>query len=80
MADNYKTLWLIPGFCLFTIGMGLAKQSQQLVGIVTGALPFFALAYWLHQIGPDLMKMLGIGAYCELGLGVVLIVLSFRGK
>jgi hypothetical protein len=80
LGGNQKALWLIPISCIITIVAGFAKQSQKSAALFAGVLPFFALAYWLYQLGSDLMKILEIGAYFGLGLGLVLILLSATSK
>ena len=80
LGGIYLAFWLIPVFCITTIVAGLIKQSQKSGALLTGSLPFFALAYWYYQLGPDLLKILTIGAYVGLGLALALIVLSTKLK
>jgi hypothetical protein len=80
IGGAHKALWLIPISCIITIVAGFTNQSQKSAALFAGVLPFFALAYWLYQVGSDLMKILEIGAYFGLGLGLVLIVLSVTSK
>ena len=80
LNDQQKLLWLIPIFCVITIIGGLTGRSQKIAAQLTGALPFFALAYWLHQLGGDLMKVLNIGAYGSLILGLIMFLVARRLK
>jgi amino acid transporter len=81
LGDNQKLLWLIPISCGITIAAGCMKQGQKSAAQFAGALPFLALAYWLNQLGLDVLKnFLAFGAYASLGLGLALIILSVKLK
>ncbi len=81
LGGNQKLLWLIPISCAMTIIAGYMKQGQKSAAQFAGVLPFFALAYWVHLLGVDVVKnVLAFGAYAGLGLGLALIVLSFKLK
>lgn len=73
-------LWSIPAFSAITVFAGMAKSSQKGVAQLAGALPFFALAYGLYNVGQDLMKIVAIGGYLSLGLGLALFILARRIK
>ena len=81
LGGNQKALWLIPISCGITIVAGYLKQGQKSAAQFAGVLPFFTLAYWLHQLGIDVVKnVLAFGAYAGLGLGLLLLILSARLK
>ncbi len=73
-------LWSIPIFCAITIFATMTKRNAKIIGQLTGALPFFVLAYGLYQEGKDLMQVLGMGAWIGLVLGLVLFILPRRLK
>ncbi|MBA4150147.1 MAG: hypothetical protein H0X66_18725 [Verrucomicrobia bacterium] len=73
-------LWSIPIFCAITIFATLTKRNAKITGQLTGALPFFVLAYGLFQEGKDLMQVLGMGAWIGLVLGLALFILPRRLK
>jgi amino acid transporter len=81
LGGYQKLLWLIPISCGITIAAGCMKQGQKSAAQFAGALPFLALAYWLNQLGLDVLKnFLAFGAYASLGLGLALIILSVKLK
>jgi hypothetical protein len=81
LGGSQKLLWLIPISCGITIAAGYLKQGQKAAAQFAGVLPFFALAYWIYQLGFDVIKnMLAFGAYGGLALGGVLLVLSAKSK
>ena len=80
MGDEQRLLWSIPIFCAITIFAGVTKRSQQIVGQLTGALPFCVGIYWYSKIGSDLTHILTYGAYLSLIFGAALFVLPRKAK
>jgi len=80
MRGHQKWLWIIPIFSVITIFVPAVGHCRKIAGLLTGALPFLTLGYGLSQIGGDLMKLLHIGAYAGLALGLLLFILSLRLK
>lgn len=79
-GGQFSLLWSIPIMSAITIAAGISKQSQKVVGELTGALPFCALGLGLYHNGQDLLKVLEIGAYASLASGLVLSVVARRLK
>jgi len=80
MGDEQRLLWAIPVFCVITIIAGLAKRSQNIVGQLTGALPFCVGAYWYSKLGSDLFHILTYGAFLSLICGAALLILPSKAK
>jgi len=68
-------LWLIPVFCVVTLFAAFTKGSQEVIGRLTGAFPFFLLGYQLSQNGKDLMEAISFGGYLSLSAGLALFIL-----
>jgi hypothetical protein len=79
-GGKYLLLWSIPVFCVLTFFAGITKTSQRAAAQFTGMLPFCFLGVGLYSEGADLMKVLTIGAYASLVLGLLLILLPTRLK
>jgi hypothetical protein len=79
-GGKFQLLWAIPIFCAFTVLAGITKSSQRVVAQLTGALPFFVLVVGLKEEGGDLLRVLGIGGYGSLALGLLLLILPRRLK
>ena len=79
-GGRWLLLWSIPIFCVLTIFAGITKRSQKIVAQFTGALPFFVLGFGLYHEGKDLLRVLEIGAYAGLALGLVLFFVARRLK
>jgi hypothetical protein len=45
-GDGQRLLWAIPIFCAITIFAGVTKRSQQVIGQLTGVLPYVVGVYW----------------------------------
>src|ERR1041385_2628075 len=70
MPGNPKWLWIIPVFSVITILAALTGRCRKIAAIFTGALPFCVLAYWLNQLGSELLRTLGLGAWLSLICGL----------
>ncbi len=73
-------LWSLPIFSALTILAGMTKNRSKSLAQFTGALPFFVLAYGLYNVGSDLIRILAIGGYLSLILGLALFILARRLK
>ncbi|MFN7139408.1 MAG: hypothetical protein ACK4UN_08725 [Limisphaerales bacterium] len=72
-------LWSIPIFCAITIFATVTKRSPKIIGQLTGALPFFVLAYGLYH-EKELLKIVAFGGWISLILGLALFILPRRLK
>jgi hypothetical protein len=79
-GEEYLLLWSIPILSAITVIAGMAKLSQKVVAQMTGAVPFIVLGIGLYHIGKDLLKVLEIGAYAGLALGLVMFIIARRLK
>ena len=73
-------LWSVPIFSALTIFANLTGRNQKIVAQLTGALPFIILAYALSQGGRDVLRLLEVGAYVSLVIGLALFVLPRKLK
>ena len=80
LGHEQRLLWLIPVLCIITIVAGVTRMSQNVVGRLTGILPFIVGIYWYNKIGSDLLHILTYGAFLSLAFGLALIVLPGRSK
>lgn len=80
LGGTLRWLWLIPTFSGLTLLAVRTKRYQRIVSWFTGALPFCALAYWLNQLGSDLLRHLSVGAWLSLICGLALLILPHRLK
>lgn len=80
-GGKYILLWAIPIFSAVTVFAGITKNpNQKAVAQLTGALPFFVLGAALYDGGKDILRMLEIGAYAGLAIGLVLFLVARRLK
>jgi hypothetical protein len=80
MGDEQRFLWLIPVGCVITILAGVTKRSQQIIGQLTGLLPFLVGIYWYVKIKDDLFHVLTYGAFLSLIFGAALFILPRKAK
>lgn len=80
LGDAQRLLWLIPILCAITIVAGVTKQSQKIVGQLTGILPFCVGGYWLYKLGSDMLHILTYGALLSLICGAALFILPRKDK
>lgn len=80
LGEKQRALWLIPAFSVFTIFAAKTKRCQKVIAQLSGALSFCVLAYWLNQLGSDLLRHLSFGAWLSLICGLALIILPHRLK
>jgi len=80
MGDMHRLLWAIPVFSLLTLIAGFTKQSQKLVGQLTGILPFLVGIYWYIKLRDDFFHVLTYGAYLSLIFGAALFILPRNTK
>jgi hypothetical protein len=74
-------LWSIPIFSVITILINvITKNRIRIVAQFTGTFPFVGLAYGLYHLKIDFMRILAIGGYLSLILGLALFILPFRRK
>jgi len=74
---SYANLvWLIPGFSVLLIYLGVAGKNLKLIGVITGLLPFLGFLYALTELGGDIFHVLGIGAYLTMLSALILILAS----
>ena len=69
-------LWAIPFGSAASAILALAGRPVRNVAQMTGILPFLFLAYFMKDLGVNLIGELSFAGYGELALGVVLIILS----
>jgi hypothetical protein len=79
-GDEQRLLWAIPIFCAITIFAGVTKRSQQIIGQLTGALPYIVGVYWYLKLKDDFFHVLTFGAYLSLIFGAVLLILPRSQK
>ena len=72
-------LWSVPVFCAMTIFANATKRSPKIIGQLTGALPFFVLAYGIYH-EKELLKVVAVGGWISLILGLALFILPRRLK
>lgn len=80
LGGSLRWLWLIPIFSGLTLLAVMTKRCQKIASRLTGALPFIALAYWLNQLGIELLRILNVGVWLSLISGLALLILSHRSK
>jgi hypothetical protein len=74
-SGDQKWLWIIPVFSVITIFIPALTRYQKIAALLTGALPFCVLAYWLSQLGSELLHSLGLGGWLSLFCGLALLIL-----
>jgi uncharacterized membrane protein len=79
-GDKYLLLWLVPIFSGITLFAAITKRGLQVIGQITGALPFIVGICWLTQIGKDLLQIMTYGAYLSLFFGAALFILARKEK
>jgi hypothetical protein len=79
-AEGLQVHWLIPGLATLAVIAAFNGRGQRLPALLAGAMPFLAAAFWFNEVGPDLLKLLGYGAYLSLGFGAALILIAWRVK
>lgn len=80
MGDIHRLLWAIPALSLLTLLAGLTKQSQKVVGQLTGLLPYIVGIYWYIKLRDDFFHVLTYGAYLSLIFGAALFILPRNTK
>ncbi len=79
-GEEQRLLWAIPIFCAITIFAGVTKRSQQIIGQLTGALPYVVGVYWYMKLKDDFFHVLAFGAYLSLIFGAALLILPRSQK
>jgi hypothetical protein len=80
MGREQRLLWLIPICCAITIFADASKRGQQIVGQLTGALPFCVGVYWYTKLGRNMFNILTFGAFLSLAFGLALFILPRKSK
>jgi len=80
MPGGQKWLWIIPIFSVITMFVPVAGRCLKIAAILTGALPFCVLAYWLNEVGNELLRTVGLGGWLSLFFGLTLLILPHRLK
>jgi len=74
----WKLFWALPIAGGLTALLTAQPAARRVFSALTGLLPFVLLAYGLTRQGTNLLSALTYGAWTELALGAVLLVLAVK--
>jgi len=74
LTGEAKFVWAIPAAAISILTLAFYNANVKLASVITGLLPFVIVIGAYSELGNDLFKVLAIGAYISLIIGLLLIL------